>query len=169
VYEVPHGTYVTSSIEDARTGFRCEPGVQSDEEAAQPADWTTSRLTAECAGQFELCFTLKAGDAARPSPDDCTLQRLCIDTWYPRPGAAQELPSLPGWQSAPDTCTKQFIQQGGYGELSVLGTSADCDAVDDGHGAPYVFKRTRYCSTQCALTPGRPECKACDTGVSGQF
>jgi hypothetical protein len=154
---------VTSSIPDADKGFRCLS------ETEPSTDWTSSTLTAECAGQFQLCYTLKAGNADHPQPDDCMLMRLCIDTWYPEAGKQQKLQNLPGWASEDSKCSKRFVEQGGYGEMSVLGLSSECDAVDDGHGDPHVFKRTRYCSTRCAMTPNDPDCKVCGTGGSGQF
>lgn len=164
IYEGEEGSVrVTSSIPDAQQGYRCE----GDTMPAQ--DWSASTLKAECAGRFELCYTIKAGDVERPKDSDCVLQRLCIQTWYETPGQAQTLPSLPAWRAADDDCTQRFVEKGGYGEMSVHGLSSECDDVDNGVGAPYVFKRTRYCSTRCANQPDLPECKACGTGGSGQF
>lgn len=163
IYERAPHVYVTSSAEDGKQGYRCAADVGPTE------DWTASTLKAECAGQFRLCYTIKAGDVEQPKPKDCVVKRLCVDTWYPKPGTTQKLPKLPAWQAPNDPCTQQFVESGGYGEMSVLGLSAQCDAVDDGHGKAYVFKRTRYCSTRCAEAPDRPECKACGTGVSGKF
>jgi hypothetical protein len=154
---------VTSSLPDADKGFRCV--ADSD----PTTDWTGSTLNAECAGQFQLCYTIKAGSVMAPKVGDCTLARLCIDTWYPEPGQMQRLPNLPGWAAKDQTCAQEFVDDGGYGEMSVFGTSVECDAVDDGNGKPHVFKRTRYCSTRCLMTPDAPECKACGTGGTGQF
>lgn len=154
--------YITSSIPDG-SGYRCEANTEPT------ADWTTSTLKAECAGRFKLCYTLKAGNVEEPKDGDCIMRRLCLDTWYPTQDREQKLPNLPGWRATDAACMRSFVEKGGYGEMSVLGTSAECEAVDDGHGNPYVFKRTRYCSVRCGMTPDRPECKACGTGVSGQF
>ncbi|MET0390829.1 MAG: hypothetical protein ABW321_32950 [Polyangiales bacterium] len=163
IYDTPEMLSVTSSIEDSQQGFRCEADTDPNE------DWTSSTLKVECAGRFQLCYTLKAGDVDNPKASDCTMRRLCIDTWYPKPDVVQKLPNLPGWRAANNDCTRRFVEEGGYGEMSVQGVSSECDAVDDGQGDPYVFKRTRYCSIRCGMTPDRPECKACGTGVSGQF
>lgn len=164
IYEGDEGKVrVTSSIPDEEQGFRCEGDTQPAE------DWTASTLKAECAGRFELCYTIKAGDVERPKTSDCVVKRLCIETWYAEPGQAQSLPGLPAWRAADDDCTRTFVEKGGYGEMAVHGLSSECDDVDDGDGSPYVFKRTRYCSPRCASQPGLPECKACGTGGSGQF
>jgi len=104
-----------------------------------------------------------------PKASDCTLQRLCLETWYDARDGAQNLPNLPAWRAEDEACVRRFVDRGGYGEMSVHGLSSDCDAVDNGHGEPYVFKRTRYCSSRCASRPDLPECKACGTGGSGHF
>ncbi|MEY4581225.1 MAG: hypothetical protein RL701_5928 [Pseudomonadota bacterium] len=163
IYEREAELFVTSSIPDGAGSYYC------DEDLPASSVWTASTLSVECAGQFRLCYALKAGDVEHPKPDDCTVERLCVDTWYPDPDVPQNLPDLPGWRAPDDACTRRFVESGGYGEMSVLGLSAECDAVDDGQGAPYVFKRTRYCATHCVNSPEKPECKACGTGVSGHF
>jgi hypothetical protein len=57
IYEGEDGAVrVTSSIPDESQGFRC------DGDTVPSQDWTTSSLKAECAGRFELCYTIKAGD-----------------------------------------------------------------------------------------------------------
>jgi hypothetical protein len=155
--------HITSSRPDADKGFRCEA------KASPTADWTESTLNVECAGQFRLCYTLKAGDVESPKSKDCTLVQKCIDSWYPKPNEDQRLPNLGGWASEDEACAKRFVDVGGYGEMSVVGMSSECDAVDDGNGKPFVFMRTRYCSSRCSSTPDLPECKACGTGGSGQF
>jgi hypothetical protein len=163
IYERDTELLVTSSVPDGAGSYHC------DADLAANSVWTGSTLSVECAGQFKLCYALKAGNVEHPKPEDCTVQRLCIDTWYPEPDVPQNLPDLPGWRAADNECTRSFVESGGYGEMSVLGLSAECDAVDDGHGGPYVFKRTRYCPIHCATSPEKPECKACGTGVSGHF
>jgi len=164
IYEGEDGAVrVTSSIPDDDQGFRCNGDTL-------PAEaWSGSTLKVDCAGQYELCYTIKAGDVEHPRAGDCVLHRMCMETWYGEPGQAQRLPDLPAWRAQDADCMRLFVARGGYGEMSVHGLSSECDDVDNGKGAPYIFKRTRYCSTRCASQPGLPECKACGTGGSGQF
>jgi len=133
------------------------------------SDWSTSRLTVDCAGHFELCYTLKAGDVENPQPSDCTLSRSCVETWYAEAGVTQELPPLGAWSTQESTCAAEFQRVGGYGEMTVKGLSAECDAVDDGHGNELVFNRVPYCPATCATSPDLPECQSCSMGGSGDF
>ncbi len=70
-------------------------------------------------------------------------------------------------------CSTDFYVNGGYGEMSVLGPSIECDPVDDGAGVPLVFRRGGYCAPNCnQLNPGDPgyeACQNCSTGGSGMF
>ena len=133
--------------------------------------WSTTRLNVDCAGQYELCYTIKAGDVNHVKPDDCVIMTTCVETWYPEAATDMRLDDLPAWRSddSVSACVEKFIKGGGYGEMSVIGKSIECDAVDDGTGKPYVFNRTDYCSPSCQETPDRPECRACSTGGSGMF
>jgi hypothetical protein len=154
---------ISSSRQDADKGFLC------DSKPDPSSNWTSSSLNVECAGQYRLCYTLKSGDIDHPKAQDCTLAHQCIDSWYATPNQDQALPALAGWVSEDEGCAERFVDVGGYGEMSVLGTSSECDAVDNGHGQPFVFMRTRYCSSRCATTPDLAECQACGTGGSGHF
>lgn len=132
-------------------------------------DWSTNRLTVDCAGQFHLCYTLRAGDEANPLPGDCEVASVCIDVWYDTPDQEMELPALPAWTSTDPSCAAQFANSGGYGEMSVQGLSAECDPIDDGNGNVYVFHRLGYCPLECNTNPGLPECQNCGNGGSGSF
>jgi hypothetical protein len=143
----------------ARPPFGPMPGVP----------FSTNRLTVDCAGQFELCYTIRAGNVMRPSPSDCVVGRACTMGWYAVPDVAQTLPALPGWTGADPTCAARFQSGGGYGEMTVRGTSVECQAIDDGMGMPFVFLRIPYCSARCAMMPSLPECRDCGTGGSGDF
>jgi hypothetical protein len=156
------------SSSPSATGYECMP-VTAMPEPAPAATWNSSTLTVDCAGQYKLCYTMKAGLIATPKASDCVLMQECVDIWYAEPGKAVPLPDLPGWSASDLACSQRFVQLGGYGEMSVIGKSSECDAVDDGKGQPYVFKRTSYCPPSCAATPGRAECVGCSTGGSGQF
>ena len=168
VFESGDKLFLYSSHADAAKGYVCNP-VSMSPPAKPPEPWNSSTLTGDCAGQFKLCYTMKAGAVGNPKPSDCVIMKSCVDIWYEKPGQELKLPNLPGWTSTDSACSKKFIEQGGYGEMTVLGKSVECDAVDDGHGQPYVFKRTSYCLPSCVSTPDKPECKGCSTGGSGQF
>jgi len=131
--------------------------------------WTDDTLNVDCGGQFKLCYTIKAGDVNNPKAGDCQIMQACVDVWYPMAGVDQKLPDIPTWVTSDANCAKLFDQGGGYGEMSVIGKSAECDTVDDGHGNPYVFHRTDYCPPACQNTPTAPGCKDCQTGGSGMF
>jgi hypothetical protein len=133
-------------------------------------DWSTDRLTVDCEGRFDLCYTLKAGNADTPMASDCTVARVCTGpTWYAMSGVRQELPPLPSWTSTDPACSRAFRDSGGYGEMSVVGLSIECDPVDDGMGGDYVFNRVNYCPIRCNDMPTLPECAGCMMGGSGMF
>ena len=132
-------------------------------------DWSTNRLTVDCAGQFQLCFTLKAGNGYAPSSSDCTIVRTCTEAWYPVAGVTQELPPLEAWSGTDPACSTRFYETGGYGELSVLGRSAECEEIDDGAGGEYLFGIIPYCSPACGENPSLPECADCGMGTRGDF
>jgi hypothetical protein len=160
--------YVYSSRPDAELGYVCD-GLTTVPPPAPAADWTASRLKVDCAGRFELCYTIKAGDVSNPQPGDCVLVRSCVNTWYGRAGAEQKLPALKGWAATDDACTQRFVEQGGYGEMSVVGKSSECETVDDGQGAPLVFKRASYCPPTCGEMPDNEECQHCSASGAGDF
>jgi hypothetical protein len=134
------------------------------------ATWTNDTLQVDCEGRFELCYTLRAGNADDPQPTDCEIVRVCTgDFWYETRDVVQTLPPLPAWVSTNNACAQQFNDTGGYGEMSVRGLSAECDPIDDGSGAEYVFNRVNYCPNDCAERPTDPDCMNCGRGGSGTF
>jgi hypothetical protein len=161
--------YLYSSGLNADGTLNCDVGG-GDPPAPEHA-WSTAKLKVDCAGQFRLCYTIKAGDVNHVKPDDCVITQSCVDTWYPKAGVEMKLDDLPSWTSpaSASACVAKFISDGGYGEMSVQGRSAECDDVDDGMGHPYVFQRTDYCKPTCPMTPDLPECVSCSTGGSGMF
>jgi hypothetical protein len=165
--DVDEKYYVYSSHEGA-DGYVCE-GLTMTPPPVPAADWTSSTLKVDCGGRFELCYTIKAGDVASPQPGDCVLSRSCVTTWYARAGSEQKLPNLKAWSATDQACAQRFVDRGGYGEMSVLGTSTECEAVDDGQGRPYVFKRASYCSPRCAEMPDNEECRHCSASGAGDF
>lgn len=161
-------TYLYSSKLTSAGQIDCGTNVP-EPPPAPPGSWTDDSLTVDCGGQFKLCYTIKAGNVDSPKADDCVVMQSCIDVWYPQAGMEQKLPDLPSWTSANTACSAKFDQGGGYGEMSVIGKSIECDAVDDGAGHPYVFHRTDYCPPSCQMTPNAPGCAGCQTGGSGMF
>lgn len=163
--------YAVSTFIDATGNASCPTSLSSTPpprpEPGRP--WSTNRLTVDCAGRFRLCYRLRAGDVEAPAGADCVVAESCTEAWYAEAGVAQELPPLPGWSGTDPVCAQRFRDAGGYGEMTVLGLSIECDPVDDGAGAEYVFNRTGYCPLRCLETPDLPECERCEMGGSGSF
>ena len=161
-------TYLYSSKLTADGKIDCGSNVP-EPPPVPSGNWSDSKLNVDCAGQFKLCYAIKAGDVDNPRSDDCEIMQHCEDLWYPTAGMDQTLPPLPAWSSANTACAAKFEQVGGYGEMTVIGKSIECDVVDDGKGNPYVFHRTDYCPPSCQDTPDSAACKDCRTGGSGMF
>lgn len=139
-------------------------------------DFSTDTLKVDCEGTFNLCMVIKAGDLKNPKPSDCAIMNpVCTEpTDYPTKNAVKAFPSLKSWEAttaAQKTCADTFKANGGYAELSVLGKSYTCDAIDDGAGQSYVFQRFQYCPFKCndSANKALPECATCANGASGQF
>jgi hypothetical protein len=167
-----HGdmTYLYSSVLGPNNTLDCGgPFLNSDVPPAPEEDWSESTLNVDCAGQFHLCFTIKAGDVNNPMPSDCVITEQCLDVWYGEANVDQKLETFPGWNTTDSACSTKFDLEGGYGEMSVKGLSVECDEVGDGRGGAYVFHRTNYCPPSCQDTPNTPECVNCVTGGSGSF
>jgi hypothetical protein len=166
--------YAVSTYLDAAGMSHCPtnlpPTPPPTPQPGQP--WSPNRLTVDCTGQFELCYTLRAGDGMMPHATDCIVTRQCTRGWYNTRGVAQTFPPLPAWTAMPGaetTCAGRFASSGGYGEMSVRGLSGECQNVDDGMGQPFVFNRVSYCPLSCNMTPTTPECMRCRTNGSGMF
>ncbi len=128
--------------------------------------WSTNTLTVDCIGHWKLCYTLKAGDAKNPLPTDCVISTTCTEGDYSEANKPQALPQLPAWVAASTAqidCAKKFKATGGYGEMSVDGTTVTCDKVQK------VFNRVNYCPLRCNENPMLPECTNCGSGGSGGF
>lgn len=132
--------------------------------------WSEDTLLVDCEGRFNLCYTLRAGNAEDPQPTDCVVARVCTgEFWYDARNVEQTLPPLPSWVSTENACAQQFVSSGGYGEMSVIGLSIECDPIDDGSGDEYVFNRVNYCALDCDMRPTDPDCMNCGRGGSGMF
>jgi hypothetical protein len=164
------GQYYAVSTYIAGASAACPTTITTPPSPQPGTTWSTDSLNVDCAGQFHLCYTLRAGNAMTPQPTDCTVAETCVDTWYPTANAMQALPPLPSWTGGAATaCATQFATTGGYGEMSVQGLSIECDDIGDGSGARYVFNRVNYCPLACNTNPTGPGCTGCMMGGSGSF
>ncbi len=129
-----------------------------------PAAWSTDTLTADCAGTFTLCYTIKAGNGKSPQPTDCVLAQSCVTATYATASQLQTLPPLPGWSTtaAQAACVTQFLDSGGYGQMSVDGQSTECELIDK------VFQTVTYCPTSCNGSDAGM-CGSCQPGGGGAF
>ena len=160
-------TYAVSTYMDNKSA-KCPPMVGPPPQPKAGAAWSVNDLTVDCAGQFKLCFTIKAGDFSKPKAADCLIAQTCLSAWYAKKDVKQKLPDLPSWTSSNTTCIDTFAKIGGYGEMSVVGKSVECQVIDD-KGQPLVFKRMKYCPQKCSNDPTLPECKDCGNGATGTF
>ncbi len=151
-----HTTYGISTYQDPATGASTNPTFPPNPPPPVPTvQWSKDDLTVDCAGQFVLCYELKAGDFNHPQPTDCSVAKVCLpSTFYPTANTKMEFPPLPGWlaDASHSACSDSFHNNGGYGEMTVKGQTVMCDAIDDGSGNPFVFHRIQYCpasNTNC--------------------
>jgi hypothetical protein len=117
--------------------------------------WSADTLKVDCEGRFTLCYTVKAGDAKNPMASDCVVSKVCTSGDYTQVNMTQNWPPVPSWISNNSACSQQFITTGGYGEMSVSGTSLTCDQIPD-----HVFQRVTYC---------KPGDTTCSSGGGGPF
>jgi hypothetical protein len=128
--------------------------------AAPTASWSTDALTTDCAGHYTLCYTLKAGSAASPQPNDCVVAQACAENDYLAANQLQPWPDLPGWLAtgSQTACAAAFTQSGGYGEKSVSGTVTGCGAIAK------VLGRVTYCPLACNGANPPASCASCASG-----
>ena len=123
--------------------------------------WAHDDVTADCAGHFKLCFTIKAFSKTMPSPTpqatDCIVSQSCATSDYTTPNVVQSWPDLPSWvaSASASSCIMQFATTGGYGEMSVVGETVTCDQIPQ-----HVFQTVTYCA---------PSQTNCSSGGGGQF
>jgi hypothetical protein len=165
------GPYGVSTVVDATGDSKCPdiPEGSSPPPKAPTSPWSKNTLTADCAGHFKLCYELKAGVFENPSASDCSLAKVCVEADYLKENVEQAFPDLKGWATTTTTCAAKWESIGGYGEMSVVGESVLCDAVDDGAGNAFVFNRVKYCPSTCTAGSTAPECANCQAGGSGTF
>jgi hypothetical protein len=130
-----------------------------------PPVWSKDTLTVDCTGYFKLCYTIKAGDPKNPQPTDCTVVQVCTQDYYKVANMVQPMPDLLGWVSdaSASACVQQFMNTGGYGEMSVDGQSDLCEKVQK------VFQRVTYCPLSCNDPNPPAECSNCMAGGGGNF
>jgi hypothetical protein len=166
---------VSTFIDDSRQAS-CPTSITGCPADPEPGTvFSANRLLTDCSGQFRLCLTLKAGNAEAASSDDCVVSETCTETWYEAPAEGDpptltELDPLPSWSSSDAACAQQFMDEGGYAEMSVVGTSIECEEIAP-EDAPYVFNVITYCPLYCN-DPGSedlPECERCGNGATGSF
>ena len=145
-------TIALSTTQAPDGGETVYPVVTNSEPDPPPeatASWSTDELTVDCAGTFTLCYELKYGDFTNPQPSDCSITgKICLPaTYYSTANVDQTFPPLPPWEAtaAQSSCAWAFHENGGYGEMSVLGESVLCEAIDNGAGQSFVFHRIQYC------------------------
>lgn len=142
-----------------------------------PGVWSPSTLKVDCAGNFRLCFRIRAGDPDDPRPTDCVLGEACTDADYTTPDVEQPLPDLPTWAGRDAACAKRWEidtppdVSPGYAEMIVKGRTQTCESVDDGAGNPYVFHRIPYCPRMCraGANATHPSCVECQRAGRGVF
>jgi hypothetical protein len=144
---------------------------------APPGIWSTSTLKVDCAGEFRLCFRIRAGDFNAPNANDCILGEVCTAADYTEANVEQPLPDLATWAGKDPACAKKWELDTpenvspGYGEMIVKGKTVRCDVIDDGAGNDYVFHRVQYCARSCrkAENANNPECVQCKLAGQGSF
>lgn len=153
----PSHVYSTS-WDDSQGKPVCEPW--RDPQPAPRAPWSKLQISAPCAGTGKLCVTVRAGDVAHVSPDDCTLGSDCADIDYPTPGAPLELAPLAGWVAQSSACALRREQLGAYLELSLSSEKLGC-----GMGLDQV-QRIPICPPHCQDDPKGAGCDICGSGTT---
>jgi hypothetical protein len=155
------GGHERGAISTVESGGRAT--CPSDKSTVPADPWSTDTLTADCAGHYTLCYTLKAGMASNPQPTDCVLAQSCAEADYATLNQAQTWPALPGWlaTSTQSACAAAFADSGGYGVKTVTGTPAGCPSISK------VIGTVSYCPTNCTSSNPSPNCTTCADGTSG--
>lgn len=132
--------------------------------------WSADQLQVDCQGSFTLCYTIRA-NGSTPSDSECTLAQVCTSGYYADPNVMQTLDPLGPWLSSDSDCAQQFLDNGGYGEMSVVGVTIDCQNIG-GTDSPFVFNHIPYCPPCCGDSAGCSngfDCSTCSNGGSGSF
>ena len=131
----------------------CEPWRAPQPVPAIP--WSKLRISSQCAGNGQLCVTLKAGQENNLSPDDCLLTTQCTAFDYTTPGQVAELAPLGAWVAESSECALRYEQLGGYLEFRVDSAQLGCGmSADD-------VTRVAVCPTRCEADPTAAGCEIC--------
>ncbi len=127
--------------------------------------WSTDTLTTDCPGHYRLCVTLKAGKAATPLDNDCTIAQSCAEDDYKMASVAQKWKDLPPWMtaSADLPCAQQFRDGGGYAQLTATGTATNCGPITK------TMALIAFCPLSCNTDPNSAACMNCKPGGTGDF
>jgi hypothetical protein len=175
--------YAYSTVFDKGAGSisYCSMGQHAGPGEKPAGIWSTDTLKVDCAGTFDLCFKIRAGDHSNPKDSDCVLGEVCINAVYEKENVVQPLPDLPTWVGTDAACAKKWEKDTpedvspGYGEMIVKGKTVRCDAVGgQGTTQDYVFHRVKYCPRICRQSdphynPNHPACQDCTLKGSGSF
>lgn len=134
----------------------CEPW--RDPQPTPTAPWTRLRVSSACRGTGQLCMTVRAGNAASLSSDDCDLTMRCSDIRYDTPDQVVELAPLAGWTAATQECATRHEQAGAYLELTVRSDELGC-----GMGVEQTT-RIPVCPARCQDNPQGAGCDVCGSG-----
>jgi hypothetical protein len=171
----------SSSIDLGGGRTSCGPSRMGMAPWPPPAPtWSSSTLTVDCGGTFRVCYRLRAYAAVADAmsmmarPDNCVLSESCVETTIAPTMMAtpRMLPPLPGWSTstaADLACAQRFVDNGGYGEMTVRGLSSECQEFNDGMGGSLVFNRVNYCPAACSRPSPPAMCAMCRNGASGGF
>ena len=146
----------STSWDDVQGKAVCEPW--RDPQPAPAAPWSKLQVSSACAGSGRLCVTVRAGDIAHVSPDDCTLGSDCSDIDYPIPNQQLELAPLAGWVAQSSDCALRREQLGAYLELTLSSAKLGC-----GMGLDQI-ERIPVCPTRCQDDPKGVGCEICGNG-----
>jgi hypothetical protein len=148
------------AISTVQSGLQVE--CPTDLTEAPTASWSTDALTTDCVGHYRLCYTLKAGSAASPQPNDCVVAQSCAEGDYLTANQLQPWPALPGWVATGSQrdCAQTFTESGGYGEKSVTETVPGCGPIMK------VLGTVSYCPLSCNGPNPPAACADCSPGAS---
>ena len=141
--------------------IQCPTNITTPPTPQPGTTWSPDTVKTDCAGNFTLCYTIKAGSATNPQSTDCVVGQACTMGYVPTANVVATLPDLPAWQGMDVACAQTFATTGGYGEMSVYGESVRCEMIAS-KTQPYVFGRNSYCPL---VNPPA----GCVSGGSGNF
>lgn len=100
----------------------CEPSVRDFPQPVPGMDWSAHRLLdAPCTGTYELCMSVRAEGS------DCELSRQCFEFEHLDGDLPTELPDIPAWSVQDEQCARDYLNNGGYIELTARSASLLCE------------------------------------------